>query len=53
VAQLQHALVVDALEQREGARVEMLMREHAWIGLRYAALISGASPAGPRRGGLP
>ena len=38
VAQLQHQLVVDALEQRESARVEMLMREHAWVGFRYGKL---------------
>ncbi len=37
-AQLQHQLVVEALEQRESARVEMLMREHAYIGLRYGKL---------------
>lgn len=36
VAQLQHRLIVEALEQRESARVELLMREHANIGLRYA-----------------
>ena len=35
---MQHRLVVEALEQRESARVEMLMREHAWIGLRYGQL---------------
>ena len=44
VAQLQHQLVLDALQQREGARVEMLMREHAWVGLRYGPLV-GAGPA--------
>ncbi|HEX5393273.1 MAG TPA: GntR family transcriptional regulator [Rhodocyclaceae bacterium] len=37
-AQLQHQLVFDALEQRESARVEMLMREHAYVGLRYGKL---------------
>lgn len=36
-AQVQHGLVVDALESGESARVEMLMREHAYIGLRYGA----------------
>jgi GntR family transcriptional regulator, vanillate catabolism transcriptional regulator len=36
VAQLQHRLVVEALQQRESARVEQLMREHALIGVRYA-----------------
>jgi GntR family transcriptional regulator of vanillate catabolism len=38
IAQLQHELVFDALERRESARVEMLMREHAWVGFRYGAL---------------
>ncbi|MFL6665419.1 MAG: GntR family transcriptional regulator [Rhizobacter sp.] len=37
-AQLQHQLVFEALQQRESARVEMLMREHAYIGLRYGKL---------------
>lgn len=50
VAQLQHQLVVDALEQRESARVEMLMREHAWVGFRYGKLfgLEVAAVAGPR-----
>ena len=34
-AQLQHRLVVEALTLRESARVESLMREHAWVGFRY------------------
>ncbi|HJV70603.1 GntR family transcriptional regulator [Ideonella sp.] len=37
-AQAQHQLVFEALQRRESARVEMLMREHAYIGLRYGAL---------------
>ena len=46
-AQLQHQLVVDALEQRESARVEMLMREHAWVGFRYGQLFGlQAGPLG-------
>jgi GntR family transcriptional regulator of vanillate catabolism len=36
VAHLQHQIVVDALIMGEGARAEMLMREHAYIGMRYA-----------------
>jgi len=44
VAQLQHELVVDALLQRESARVEMLMREHAYVGLRYGRLFGLAMP---------
>ncbi len=43
VAQWQHQLVLDALQQREAARVEMLMREHAWVGLRYGGVL-GAVP---------
>lgn len=39
-AQAQHQLVYEALERRESARVEMLMREHAYIGLRYVSVLS-------------
>lgn len=39
LAQVHHELVLDALRQREGARVEALMREHAWIGVRYGRLL--------------
>ena len=45
VAQLHHQLVFDALERRESARVEMLMREHAWVGFRYGQLFG--LPVGP------
>lgn len=38
VAQLQHQLVVQALVMGESTRAEMLMREHAYIGLRYGPL---------------
>ncbi|MCU0775794.1 MAG: GntR family transcriptional regulator [Ideonella sp.] len=38
MAQMHHRLVVQALLARESARVEMLMREHALIGVRYGAL---------------
>lgn len=38
LAQLQHQLIVEALLQRESARVEGLMREHAYIALRYGKL---------------
>jgi len=38
-AQLHHQLVFEALERRESARVEMLMREHAYVGLRYGTLL--------------
>ncbi len=43
IAQLQHRLVFDALERRESARVEALMREHALVGLRYGGLLQGAN----------
>lgn len=46
IAQLQHELVVDALAQRESARVEMLMREHAYVGFRYGRLFGLATPLG-------
>jgi GntR family transcriptional regulator, vanillate catabolism transcriptional regulator len=51
VAQMQHELVVDALVQRESARVEMLMREHAYVGFRYGQLFGLAAPR-VRRGPL-
>ena len=38
LAQWQHQMVVQALERGEGARAEMLMREHAYVGIRYGAL---------------
>jgi GntR family transcriptional regulator of vanillate catabolism len=51
-AQMQHILVFDAIEQREAARVEMLMREHAWIGFRYGRLFGlEAAPAVLRKTG--
>ncbi|HEY6132615.1 MAG TPA: GntR family transcriptional regulator [Rubrivivax sp.] len=51
-AQMQHILVFDAIEQREAARVEMLMREHAWIGFRYGRLFGlETAPAVVRRMG--
>lgn len=48
LAQLHHQLVFDALAQRESARAEMLMREHAYIGLRYGRLLGldGSTPTG-------
>jgi GntR family transcriptional regulator, vanillate catabolism transcriptional regulator len=58
LAQLQHRLIVDALRHGESARAEALMREHAYIGLRYAALFgldtpplpSGVTPAAAAAG---
>lgn len=46
IAQLHHRLVFDALENGEAARVEMLMREHAQIGLRYDSLFKPSACAG-------
>lgn len=50
-AQLQHGLIVEALTAGESARVEMLMREHAYIGLRYGALFGLEPPRLPAGGG--
>lgn len=38
LAHWQHQMVVQALERGEGARAEMLMREHAYVGIRYGML---------------
>lgn len=45
LAQLQHRLIVEALRGGESARAETLMREHAYIGLRYAAVLGLPAPA--------
>ena len=47
LAHQQHQLVFQALSHGESARAEMLMREHAYIGLRYATLF-GLDPKGAR-----
>ncbi|HSB22289.1 MAG TPA: GntR family transcriptional regulator [Burkholderiaceae bacterium] len=47
LAQLQHRLIVEALQRGESARAETLMREHAYIGLRYATLFGLDTPALP------
>ncbi|MCG7601279.1 GntR family transcriptional regulator [Halomonas sp. McH1-25] len=44
-AQMQHRTVFQALRLGEGARAEMLMREHAYIGMRYGELLD-LDPAG-------
>lgn len=44
IAQLHHQLVIEAIEARESARVEMLMREHAWVGFRYGRWFGLESP---------
>ena len=38
LAQMQHQLIAEALQRHESARAESLMREHAYIALRYGAL---------------
>jgi len=43
-AQLHHRLVVQALDQRDSARVEMLMREHACVPLQYGSLFGLHTP---------
>ncbi|UZH10013.1 GntR family transcriptional regulator [Halomonas sp. BDJS001] len=40
LAQFHHELIFQSLKQGEGARAEMLMREHALIGLRYPELLA-------------
>lgn len=50
LAQLQHRLVVESITRGEGARAEALMREHAYIGLRYAALFGLETPRMPTVG---
>jgi GntR family transcriptional regulator of vanillate catabolism len=47
LAQLQHRLIVESLRRGESARAEMLMREHAYIGLRYATLFGLETPPLP------
>ena len=51
LAQMQHQLIVDALQRRESARVEMLMREHAYIALRYGRLFGLAERISGNIGG--
>ncbi len=45
LAQLQHRLIVEALQRGESGRAETLMREHAYIGLRYASLFGLQTPS--------
>lgn len=40
LAQFHHELIFQSLKRGEGARAEMLMREHALIGLRYPELLA-------------
>lgn len=39
LAQTQHQLIFQALSSNEGARAEMLMKEHAFVGVRYADIL--------------
>lgn len=39
LAQTQHQLIFQALSANEGARAEMLMKEHAYVGIRYAEIL--------------
>lgn len=48
LAQFHHRLIHEALVNAESARVESLMREHANIGIRYAALLGAAPDLGKR-----
>lgn len=50
LAQMQHQLIVEALTQGESARVEALMREHAYIALRYGRLFGLAVRLAPPGG---
>jgi len=46
-AQLQHEVILQALCRGESARAEMLMREHAYIALRYGWLVSPTASEAP------
>lgn len=39
IAQDQHRVVIDAIENREGARAEAIMREHAQVAARNLRLV--------------
>ncbi|MCB4366025.1 GntR family transcriptional regulator [Hydrogenophaga taeniospiralis] len=47
VAQDQHHQVLDAIEQREGARAEAIMREHSRLARRNLAEVLAAHPSEP------
>ena len=53
VAQDQHRQVLDAIEQREGARAESIMREHSRLARRNLAEVLAAHPAEPLAGNAP
>lgn len=39
IAHLQHQLIVQAIDEGDSGRAEMLMREHAYIGIKYGAFL--------------
>ncbi len=45
VAQQQHLQVLDAIERREGARAESIMREHARLAQRNLDAVLAEPPA--------
>ena len=53
VAQDQHRQVLDAIEQREGARAESIMREHSRLARRNLVEVLAAHPAEPLAGNMP
>ena len=53
VAQDQHRQVLDAIEQREGARAEAIMREHSRLARRNLVDVLAAHPSEPLAGNMP
>jgi GntR family transcriptional regulator of vanillate catabolism len=53
VAQDQHRQVLDAIEQREGARAEAIMREHSRLARRNLVDVLAAHPSEPLTGNPP
>lgn len=53
VAQDQHRQVMDAIEQREGARAESIMREHSRLARRNLVEVLAAHPSEALTGNMP
>jgi GntR family transcriptional regulator of vanillate catabolism len=53
VAQDQHRQVLDAIEQREGARAEAIMREHSRLARRNLSEVLAAHPSEAHSGSMP
>jgi GntR family transcriptional regulator, vanillate catabolism transcriptional regulator len=53
VAQDQHRQVLDAIEQREGARAEAIMREHSRLARRNLIEVLAAHPSEPLPASMP